>query len=122
MPSYKAEKVNEGMLREMAQVVRELKDPRVNSGLVTITRCEVSGDLKYAKIYYSVYSGDFAEVRKGLVSAKGYIRREIAARLNLRNTPELTFISDDSLERGAKISKILDEMEFLDEEEEGSEE
>jgi len=116
MPSYKTEKINEGMLREMSQIVRELKDPRVNSGLVTITRCDVSGDLKFAKIYYSVYSGDFAEVKKGLVSARGYIRREIAGRLNLRNTPELTFISDDSLERGAKISQILKEMEFLDDE------
>ena len=116
MPSYKTDKINEGMLREMSQILREVKDPRVNSGFVTITRCDVSGDLKFAKIYYSVLGGDFVEVKKGLISAKGYIKRELAARLNLRNTPDLTFISDDSMEKGAKISQILNNMEFLDEE------
>ncbi|MCL1859897.1 MAG: 30S ribosome-binding factor RbfA [Oscillospiraceae bacterium] len=119
MPSYniKINRINEEMIREMSQIIRTVKDPRVNSGFITITHCDVSGDLKFAKIYYSVLNGDFAEVKKGLISAKGYIRREIAERLNLRNTPELTFISDDSMEKGAKISKILSEMEFGDEDE-----
>ena len=112
MASYKKSRVNEEMLRETSQIIRTIKDPRVNSGFVTITHCDVSGDLKFAKIYYSVLNGDFAEVKKGLVSAKGYIRHEIAARLNLRNTPELTFIADDSMEKGAKISKILSEMDL----------
>ena len=112
MPSYKINRVNEEMLKEVSRIIREVKDPRVNSGFITITHCGVSGDLKFAKIYYSVLNGDPAEVKKGLISAKGYIRREIAARLNLRNTPELTFISDDSMEKGAKISKILNEMEY----------
>jgi len=115
MPSYKKSRVNEEMMREMSQIIRTVKDPRVNSGFVTITHCDVSGDLKYAKIYYSVLNGDIAEVKKGLISAKGYIRREIAERLNMRNTPELTFISDDSIEKGAKISKILNEMEYATE-------
>jgi len=110
MPTYKKNRINEEMLREMSQIIRTVKDPRVNSGFVTITHCEVSGDLKYAKIYYSVLNGDFEEVQKGLDSAKGYIRRETAARLNMRNTPELTFISDDSMEKGARISKILNDM------------
>jgi len=116
MPSYKKSRVNEEMLREMSQVIRTIKDPRVSSGFVTITHCEVSGDLKFAKIYFSVLNGDINEVKKGLISAKGYIRREIAARLNLRNTPELTFISDDSMEKGAKITQILNEIEFSPEE------
>ena len=110
MASYKKSRVNEEMMREMSQIVRTVKDPRVSSGFVTITHCDVSGDLKFAKVYYSVLGGDFAEVKKGLISAKGYIRREIAERLNLRNTPELTFVSDDSMEHGAKISKILSGM------------
>ena len=110
MPSYKINRVNEEMMKEMSQIVRTVKDPRVNSGFVTITHCDVSGDLKFAKIYYSVLGGDSSEVKKGLISAKGYIRHEIAERLNLRNTPELTFVSDDSIEHGAKISKILSEM------------
>ena len=117
MPSYKKNRVNEEMKREMSQIVREAKDPRVSAAFVTVTHCEVSGDLKYAKIYYSVYNGDFGEVQKGLLSAKGYIRHEIAARLNMRNTPDLTFIPDDSMEKGAKISKMLDEMDLKDEEE-----
>ena len=112
MASYKKSRVNEEMMREMSQIIRTVKDPRVNSGFVTITHCDVSGDLKFAKIYYSVLNGDVAEVKKGLISAKGYIRREIAERLNLRNTPELTFISDDSMEKGARITKILSEMDL----------
>ena len=112
MPSYKKSRVNEEMLRETSQILRTVKDPRVNSGFVTITRCDVSGDLKFAKIYYSVLGGDAAEVKKGLISAKGYIRREIAERLNLRNTPELTFVLDGSIEQGARISKILSEMDL----------
>jgi len=116
MASYKKSRVNEEMLREMSQIIRTIKDPRVNSGFVTVTHCEVSGDLKFAKIYFSVLNGDISEVKKGLVSAKGYIRREIAARLNMRNTPELTFVSDDSMEKGAKISKILNEIEYASEE------
>jgi len=115
MPSYKINRVNEEMLKEMSQILRSVKDPRVNSGFVTITHCDVSGDLKFAKVYYSVLDGDPSEVKKGLISAKGYIRHEIAERLNLRNTPELTFVSDDSMAQGAKISKILSEMNFADE-------
>ena len=110
MPKYRLNRINEEMLREMSQIVRTVKDPRVNSGFVTITRCDVSGDLKFAKIYFSVLNGDANEIKKGLISAKGYIRREIAVRLNLRNTPEITFVSDDSMEKGAKISKILNDI------------
>ena len=98
------------MLRELPQIIRSVKDPRVNSGFITITHCEVSGDLKFAKVYFSVLNGDADEVKKGLISAKGFIRREIAERLNMRNTPELTFISDDSIEQGDKISKILNDL------------
>lgn len=110
MASYRADRVNEEMTKEMSGILRELKDPRVKSGLVTITHCDVSSDLKFAKIYFSVLNIDAEEVKKGLVSAKGFIRREIASRLNLRNTPELTFIPDDSMEKGAKINQILREL------------
>ena len=122
MPSFKISRVNEEMIKAMSRIIRTIKDPRVSSGFVTITHCEVSGDLKFAKIYYSVLNGDAGEVKKGFISAKGYIRHEIAASLNLRNTPELTFIADDSMEKGAKISKILNEMEFSTEADEETEE
>ena len=121
MASYKINRVNEEMMKETSNIIRTIKDPRVSSGFVTITRCDVSGDLKFAKIYYSVLNGDSAEVKKGLISAKGYIRREIASRLNLRNTPELTFIPDDSMEKGARISKILNDMNLGDESEDENE-
>lgn len=110
MALYRKNRINEDMLRELPQIIRNVKDPRVNTGFLTITHCEVSGDLKYAKIYFSVLNGDISEVKKGLISAKGFIRREIAGRLNMRNTPELTFISDDSIEKGDKISKILNDI------------
>ena len=110
MSLYRKNRINEDMLRELPQIIRSVKDPRVNSGFITITHCEVSGDLKFAKIYFSVLNGDADEVKKGLISAKGFIRREIAERLNMRNTPELTFVSDDSLEQGDKISKILNDL------------
>ena len=110
MASYRKNRINEDMLRELPQIIRGVKDPRVNSGFVTVTHCDVSGDLKFAKVYFSVLNGDAGEVKKGLVSAKGFIRREIAERLNMRNTPELTFVSDDSIEKGDKISKILNDI------------
>ena len=110
MASYRKDRINEDMLRELPQIIRNVKDPRVNSGLLTVTHCEVTGDLKYAKVYFSVLNGDADEVKKGLISAKGYIRREIAQRLNMRNTPEFTFISDDSIEKGDKINKILNDI------------
>jgi len=115
MASYRKDRINEDMLRELPQIIRGVKDPRVNSGFVTITHCEVSGDLKFAKVYFSVLNGDAGEVKKGLVSAKGFIRREIADRLNMRNTPELTFVPDDSIQQGDKISKILNDMSLADE-------
>ena len=115
MASYRKNRINEDMLREVPQIIRNVKDPRVNSGFLTITHCDVSGDLKYAKIYFSVLNGDPEEVKKGLVSAKGFIRREIAERLNMRNTPELTFISDDSIEKGDKITKILNDINISEE-------
>ena len=110
MVSHRKSRINEDMLRELPQIIRSVKDPRVNSGFVTITHCEISGDLKFAKVYFSVLNGDAEEVKKGLISAKGFIRREIAERLNMRNTPELTFVSDDSIEKGDKISKILNDI------------
>ena len=112
MASYRKDRINEDMLRELPQIIRSVKDPRVNSGFVTITHCDVSGDLKFAKIYFSVLNADASEVKKGLISAKGFIRHEIAERLNMRNTPELTFVYDDSIEKGDKISKILTEIKI----------
>ena len=77
---------------------------------MSIVGVETTPDLKYCKVRFSVYGGDAKEVGKGLRSAAGYIRRELAARLNLRLTPELTFLADNSLEHGAHISALIDSL------------
>ncbi len=95
-------------MRELSSVLREIKDPRVSSAMIGVTSCEVSADLKYAKAYYS-YIGktDAKEVENGLKSASGYIRKQIAERLDLRQTPEIRFIHDDSIGYGAHINELL---------------
>lgn len=98
-------------------VLREVKDPRISDAFISVTAVEVTGDLKYAKVYYSAMMGDKKEVAKGLKSSAGYIRREIARRLNLRMTPEFTFHEDHSIEHGAHISKLLNNIEITPEEE-----
>lgn len=115
MANYRIRRINDEMTRELCRIIRNVKDPRVSSSLTTVTGCDVSPDLKYAKVFYS-FLDDVTEeeaelkrkeIKKGLESAKGFIRRELAMTLNLRITPELTFVPDTSVEYGAKISKIL---------------
>ena len=114
MAKYRRDRINEEMTHEVSDIVRGIKDPRVSKHLVSVMRCEVTPDLKYCKIYYSVLGADkegdgfdAKELKKGLVSASGYMRKQIAERLNLRITPELQFVYDDSVAYGEKISSIL---------------
>ena len=102
-------------------ILREVKDPRLANAFISITAVDVTGDLKFAKVYYSALQGDKKEVAAGLRSCAGFIRREIAQRLNLRMTPEFTFIEDHSIEHGAHISKLLNSIEITPEEEETEE-
>ncbi len=108
--SFKKARVNEEISREVGDILRSVKDPRVSSAFISIVNVDTTPDLKYCKIRFSVYNGNSAEVAKGLKSATGYIRRELAARLNLRLTPELTFIPDTSIEHGAHISALIDSL------------
>ena len=117
MANYRRGRINEEMQREVAKIIREVKDPRVAKAFISITGAEVTPDLKYAKIYYSAYNADKKEVKMGLKSSAGFIRGQVSKNLNLRITPELTFIEDGSIEYGAKISKILEGITFTDEEE-----
>ncbi len=103
-------KINSAVETEMAQILREIKDPRVSGAFVTITAARVTPDLKYAKLYFSSLSGDKKDIKKGLISAQGFIRSKLAERLNLRITPELTFEEDNSIENGAHIAEILREI------------
>ena len=123
MAKYRQGRINDELQKEIAMIIRDVKDPRVSNAFVSITAAEVTPDLKYAKIYYSALMGDKKEVRLGLKAANGFIRGQIARRMNLRITPELTFIEDGSIEYGAKISKILEGITITDpdEEEDGEE-
>lgn len=111
MPKFRRERINDEVTRVIAESLREVKDPRVASSMITVTQSRVSGDLKYARILFSVL-GDTSperikEIKKGLQSAQGFLRRKIAEGINLRITPELTFEYDDSIAHGAHIEQLL---------------
>lgn len=109
MPSNRIGRVNEEIQRELSSLIRTVKDPRVaDAGMVSVTAVETTPDLKYAKIYVSALNKDSSgQLLKGLKSAAGYLRRELGQRLNLRATPELSFVRDDSIDKGAHILDLL---------------
>ena len=111
MAGYKTDRVSEDIKREIAAMIRELKDPRIQ-GMLTVVNVEVSSDTSFAKVYVSAMEGiDTAKTAvKGLTSATGYIRREIGKRLHLRKTPELKFIADDSIEKGMNITRLINSV------------
>lgn len=112
MAGYRIDRINEDIKRELCDIFRELKDPRIAGKMISIVHIEVSGDLSFAKISISTVEGYDAskEAVKGLVSAQGFIRRELSGRLSLRKVPELKFIPSDSIAYGARISKELKEL------------
>lgn len=114
MAKYRRGRVNEEVVKELSNILREVKDPRVSDAFISVTAADVATDMKTAKIYFSVMSGDKTEVKKGLKSASGYIRKRLAETLNLRQTPELFFTFDDSIEYGAHINSLLNNIEFTD--------
>ena len=110
--SIKNVRINNEVQRELSRIIRdELKDPRVGS-MTSITRAEVATDLKTCKIYVSTYgtSEEQEEAMAGLKRASGFLRRQLASGLNLRNTPELIFISDHSIEYGINMIRRIDEV------------
>ena len=117
--SIKNTRINMEVQKELARIIREeIKDPRIHP-VTSVVACEVAPDLKTCKAYISVLgSEEQAEnTRKGLVNASGYIRRELARSVNLRNTPEITFIMDQSIEYGVNMSKKINELVFSEDEE-----
>ena len=107
MASNRIGRINEEIQRELATLIRTVKDPRVH-GLVSITAVETTPDLRFCKVHVSVLDkSDVKEVVKGLKSAAGYLRRELGRALNLRYTPELQFVEDDSIDEGAHILSLL---------------
>lgn len=104
-------RINGEVQRELSNIIRNLKDPRVGI-MTTVTAVEVAPDLKTCKAYISVLGDEEAkaDTMAGLKSAAGFIRRELARTVNLRNTPEIRFIMDESIEYGMKMSKIIDDL------------
>ena len=116
MPSNRIGRINEEIQRELSGQLRRLKDPRVSQvGMVSITRVDTTGDLRYARVYVSVLDkSQEKEVLKGLKSAAGFLRRELGQALQLRYTPELQFLPDDSIQHGAHILEVLRQVEKKD--------
>ncbi len=121
MAKYRQGRINDEMQKEIAEILREVKDPRVSGAFISVIGVDATPDLKYASVYYSVLTGDKKEISKGLRSSAGYIRAQLAKRMNLRMTPELTFKEDHSIEHGAHISKLLAGIEISEPDEEENE-
>jgi len=117
MSKYRLDRISEEIKKEVSDIIRnELKDPRV-SALCSVVLVHTTPDLKFAKIYISILGNESEkeETYKGLKSASGFIRKELSERLNLRYTPELVFEIDKSIEHGANISRILNEIKHKEE-------
>ncbi len=113
MASNRIGRINEEVQRELAALIPTVKDPRV-TGMISVTAVDVTQDLKFAKVYISVLEKeDSDQVLKGLKSAAGYLRRELGRALDLRHTPELNFVGDDSMAKGAKILEMLRDPEVV---------
>ncbi len=111
MASFKVGRLSEDIKRELSALFREIKDPRVST-MLSVVRCEVSGDLSHCKVYVSAIEGEEKTVESvaGLKSASGFIKRELSNRLHLRKCPELHFIADSSIAYSAKINDILENL------------
>ena len=111
MSNKRAIRVGELLKEEISQIVlREMKDPRI--GFVSVTDVEVSGDLRHAKVFISVYGSDEEkkETLEGLQQAKGFVRKLVGERIKIHHTPEIIFRYDDSIENGVHISEIIKDL------------
>lgn len=111
MASNRIGRINDEIQKELSELMRSVKDPRVSGTLLTITHVDTTSDLRYARVYVSAMDRtDEKDFLKGLKSAGGYLRRELGQRLNLRYTPELQFFPDDSIAYGAHILDMLNHV------------
>lgn len=119
MPSKNLARINDEIQLVISKLLREIKDPRINQGMISVTRVETTGDLKFSKIWLSIMGlENEKEFKKGLKSASGWLRRELGNSLKLRNTPELVFEIDHSIEYGAHINEIINNLDIKYDEEE----
>ncbi len=115
MANYRRGRINDAVAQELAIAIGNLREPKVVNNFVSITRAEVAPDLKYATVYYSAI-GDFKEAGEGLKKCTGILRHHLATTLNLRITPELHFVKDGSIEHGARIAELLEQIKSESEE------
>lgn len=111
MPSFKNDRMSEDIHRELTDIIRQLKDPRISS-LLSVVRVELAGDGSHCKVFVSSLMGEEDTIRsvKGLRSAAGFVRRELFSRLKMRKSPEVQFIADNSIAKGAEITRKLQSM------------
>nr|MBQ8891038.1 30S ribosome-binding factor RbfA [Clostridia bacterium] len=109
MAKYRRGRINDAVARELAIALGGVREPKVVDNFVSITRAEVAPDLKYATVYFSCM-GDSKEAAEGLKKCTGMLRHHLATTLNLRITPELHFVKDGSIEHGARIARLLEEI------------
>ncbi len=118
MSSNKLARTNDDIQFVLSKLLREVKDPRVQQGMISVTRVETTGDLRYSKVWLSVMGmKDEKEFKRGLKSASGWLRRELGNSMNLRYTPELIFEIDHSIEYGAHINELLNSLDSGDKDE-----
>ena len=118
MASNRINRINEEIQKELASLLRQVKDPRVQDTMISVTRVETTPDLRFAKVYVSFLQEErAAEAMKGLKSASGYLRRELGHALQLRHTPELMWALDDSITYGAKLLELINSLDTGDSEE-----
>jgi ribosome-binding factor A len=113
----RAERISEQIRRDLASIIQEeLKDPRV--GMISLTGVEITPDYAHAKVFFTTLDiSHLPEIQKGLARASGFLRRELGRRIRIHTLPELHFIHDDSLERGANLSRLIDEAAAMASEE-----
>ncbi len=122
MASNKIARINDDIQFVLSRLLREIKDPRVQQGMISVTRVETTGDLRYSKVWLSVMGlQNEKEFKKGLKSAAGWLRRELGSSMNLRYTPELVFEVDHSIEYGAHISQVISTLDIKHDEEDDDE-
>ena len=111
MASNKLARTNDDIQRVLANLLTQVKDPRVQQGMISVTRVETTGDLRYSKVWLSVLGMENEkEFKKGLRSASGWLRHELGTVLDLRYTPELVFEIGHSIEEGAHISALIEQL------------
>ena len=113
MASNRINRINEEIQKSLADALRTVKDPRVSGTMISVTRVETTPDLRYAKVYVSFLEESKAkDAMKGLQSAGGWLRREVAGELKLRYTPELVWALDDSITYGARMLEIINNLPY----------